>query len=68
MGKQNEQTGRLLKRLYSITDLADEVGATKWFWRTQITEGKIPYVQVGRKMFIDGKDVEQFLSDHKKCY
>jgi len=53
------------KRLFSINDLALEVGATRWFWRTQIWDGKLPYVQVGRKMFVDAKDVDRFIEAHK---
>ena len=40
------------KRLYSIKELVREIGATEWFWRTQIWNGQLPYVQVGRKMFV----------------
>jgi len=53
------------KRLFSINDLASEIGATRWFWRTQIWDGKIPCVQVGRKMFVDAKDVDRFIEAHK---
>ena len=53
------------KRLFSINDLALEVGATRWFWCTQIWDGKLPYVQVGRKMFVDVKDIERFIEAHK---
>jgi hypothetical protein len=53
------------KRLYSIKDLVTEIGATEWFWRTQIWDGQLPYVQVGRKMLIDCEDVEAFIQKHK---
>ncbi len=53
------------KRLYSIKELVTEIGATTHFWRSQIWDGKLPYVQVGRKMFIDGNDVEEFIQEHK---
>ena len=53
------------KRLYSIKELVREVGATAWFWRTQIWDGQLPYVQVGKKMFIDSNDVEEFIQKHK---
>ena len=54
-----------VKRLYSIKELVKIIGATEWFWRTQIWDGQLPYVQVGRKMLIDHKDVEAFIQKHK---
>lgn len=53
------------KRLYSIKELVKEVGATEWFWRTQIWDGQLPFVQVGRKMLIDRNDLEAFIQRHK---
>lgn len=50
------------KRLFSIRDLVREVGATAWFWRSQIWDGQLPYVQIGRKMFVDSKDIETFMA------
>ncbi|MFH1983695.1 MAG: helix-turn-helix domain-containing protein, partial [Pseudomonadota bacterium] len=53
------------KRLYSIKELASEIGATEWFWRSQVWDGQLPYVQVGRKMFIDLMDIERFIKNNK---
>ncbi|HIJ56315.1 MAG TPA: helix-turn-helix domain-containing protein [Deltaproteobacteria bacterium] len=53
------------KRLYSIKELVCYIGATEWFWRSQIWDGQLPYVQVGRKMFIDRNDVESFIQNNK---
>jgi len=53
------------KRLLSIKDLVAEYGVTAWFWRTQIWDKNLPYIQVGRKMFIDRRDVESFLENNK---
>lgn len=55
------------KRLYSIKELVRIIGGTEWFWRSQIWDGKLPYVQVGRKMLIDIQDVEIFIQTHKTC-
>jgi hypothetical protein len=54
-----------MKRLYSIKELTALIGATDWFWRSQIWDGQIPYVQVGKKMFVDYKDVETFIQNNK---
>ncbi len=53
------------KRLYSIRELVALIGATEWFWRTQIWDGALPYVQVGKKMFVDREDIEAFISINK---
>ena len=53
------------KRLYSIKELAAEIGATEWFWRSQIWDGQLPYVQVGRKMFVDRLDIDDFIRKYK---
>ena len=53
------------KRLYTIKELVDQLGATEWFWRSQIWSGRLPFVQVGRKMFIDREDIEAFIARHK---
>ena len=51
------------KRLYSIKELAKEIGGTVWFWRTQIWDGQLPYIQAGKnKMLIDSVDVESIYS------
>ncbi len=53
------------KRLYSIKELATEIGATEWFWRSQIWDGNLPFVQIGRKILVDWNDIELFISKNK---
>jgi excisionase family DNA binding protein len=53
------------KRLLSIKQLAKEIGGTEWFWRCQIWDGRLPFVQVGRKMLIDLGDIEKFIRQNK---
>jgi len=53
------------KRLLTIKELVEHLGATEWFWRTQIWAGRLPFVQIGRKMFIDKEDIEAFITRHK---
>ena len=54
-----------VKRLLSIKDLVVVMGATEWFWRSQIWDGKLKYIQVGKKMFVDREDVETFIQNNK---
>lgn len=56
------------KRLLSLKDLVQEFGVSMWFWRSQIWDGKLPFVQVGRKILVDVQDVEKFISDQKQCH
>jgi excisionase family DNA binding protein len=53
------------KKLYTIKELVRVVGCTEWFWRTQIWDGALPYVQVGKKMLIDREDIEDFIVRNK---
>lgn len=53
------------KRLYSLKELVTHVGATEWFWRTQIWDGALPFVQVGKKIFVDRDDVDTFIFNNK---
>jgi hypothetical protein len=53
------------KRLYSIKELTSLIGATDWFWRSQIWDGQLPYVKVGKKQFVDYQDVEDFIKKNK---
>ena len=53
------------KRLFSIKELVREIGATDWFWRSLIWDGRLAYVQVGRKMLIDREDIENFIQKNK---
>ena len=54
-----------MKRLYSIKEIVKLIGATEWFWRSQIWDGRLPYVQVGRKMLIDYRDIEKFIQQNR---
>ena len=56
-----------VKRLFSVKELVKEIGVTEWFWRSQIWDGQLPYVQIGRKMFIDSQDLEDFIKKNKNC-
>ena len=53
------------KRLYSIKELTKEIGATEWFWRSQIWDGRLPFVKVGKKLFVDSQDIDTFITNYK---
>lgn len=54
------------KRLYTIKELVKFVGATEWFWRTQIWDGSLPFIKVGSKMLVDRDDVDRFIAQNKQ--
>ena len=54
-----------MKRLLSIKELVAHIGATEWFWRTQIWDGNLPVVKVGKKQFVDREDIERFIASNK---
>ena len=53
------------KLLYSIKELTREIGATEWFWRSQIWDARLPFVKIGKKSFVDPNDIDEFISRHK---
>ena len=55
------------QRLLSISEIVQEYGVTKWFWRTQIWNGDLPFVQVGRKYLVDRADIDSFIDKNKKA-
>jgi excisionase family DNA binding protein len=62
--KESKQAANT-KRLFTIKELAAEIGGTKWFWRSMIWDAQLPCVRVGKKMFVDRNDVEAFIEKNK---
>lgn len=65
MSAISQKNNTTIKRLLSIKDLVAVVGATEWFWRSQIWDGQLKFVQVGKKMFVDREDIESFIQKNK---
>ena len=57
-------------RLLTLKDAASWLGLTLWAMRERVWQGQIPYVQFdgGRKIYIDTKDLEQFIQKHKQIF
>ena len=51
--------------LLSLRDLVAVYGLTIWFWRTAIWRGDIPHLQLGRKLVVDRRDVDEFIEKNK---
>jgi hypothetical protein len=53
------------KRLLSLKDMVRVYGMTIWFWRTAIWRGDLPYLQLGRKLAVDARDVDEWIERNK---
>jgi hypothetical protein len=51
--------------LLSLRGLVATYGMTVWFWRTAIWRGDLPYLQLGRKLAVDRRDVEAWIERNK---
>jgi len=53
------------KRLLSIRETATVYGGSPWFWRSQVWAGRLPVVVVGRKQWLDTRDLNRFIKANK---
>jgi len=56
------------KRLYSISEAAYYLGRTVNALREIIYRGRLPYVKDGRRVFVDKKDMDDFVEKSKTRY
>lgn len=58
------------KRLYTLKEGATYLGRSEWGMRELIWAGVIPVVkpQAGRKIFLDVRDLDQFVEKNKAVY
>jgi hypothetical protein len=62
---ENNRDRRKATVLLSLRGLVDNYGLTVWFWRTAIWRGDLPYLQLGRKLAVDRRDVEAWIEKNK---
>ena len=58
------------KRLYTLKEAAQYLGRSDWSMRELIWAGKIPIVRGDgdRKIFIDVKDIDDYIERNKSIY
>ena len=56
------------KRLYSIKEAAVYLGRPVWGIRSLIWDGKIRYIQDGRKYYLDVKDMDAYIESQKRTF
>ena len=66
--KGEEISNRISKRLYSLKESAIYLGRGLHGVRDMVWRGEIPIVRSGRKMFIDIKDLEDYVEKNKMVY
>ncbi len=58
-------TERPYKRLYSVSETGTYLGRTVCAIREMIWAGKLPYVRIDRRIFLDVKDLDAFIGQNK---
>ena len=62
---ENSREQRKSAVLLNLKGLVANYGLTVWFWRTAIWRGDLPYLQLGRKLVVDRRDVEAWIERNK---
>ncbi len=55
----------LARRLYDIPTVADYLGTSPWTVREMIWRGDLPCVRIGRRQYLDIRDVDRFIEQAK---
>ena len=55
----------LPRRLYDIEAVGAYLGIPPWTVREMIWRGDLPYVKIGRRQYLDIRDVDQFIDQAK---
>ena len=54
------------KRLFNVPEAAKYLGMTEWGIRGLISDGKIPSVRNGRRVFLDIEDMNRWIEESKE--
>jgi excisionase family DNA binding protein len=54
------------QRLLDIDGLEARYGFRKWTIRTYCSQGKIPFIKVGRRVYFRVEDIERWLDEHAR--
>ncbi len=57
----------LARRLYDLKAIADYLGIPVYSVRGLIWNGSLPCVRIGRRQYLDLKDVDRFIESQKVC-
>lgn len=68
LARGEEIANRIPKRLYSLKEAAIYLGRGLHGVRDMVWKGEVPVVRTGRKMFIDIRDLEDYVERNKMVY
>lgn len=54
-----------VQRLYALKDAAKYMGRSSWGMHELRWKGKLPYIQDGKKIYFDVKDLDQYIDNLK---
>jgi len=54
------------RRLLDIDELEARYGFRKWTIRNYCSQGKVPFIKVGRRVYFRGEDIERWLDEHAR--
>ena len=62
MSKTNRKP---VQRLYALKDAAIYMGRSPWGMREMCWKGRLPYIQDGKKIYFDVKDLDRYIDNLK---
>jgi len=57
-----------VKRLYTLKEAACYLGRSDWSVREMLWSGKLPYVKDGKRIFLDIRDLDEWIDGTKKVF
>jgi len=63
-----KSVAHITKRLYSIQEAATYLGRSTWSVREMIWAGKIPYIKDGKRIFVDIRDLDEWIEKNKTTF
>ena len=55
------------KRLFTLKEAGEYLGRSVYSMRTLVWKGALPVIQDGRKMWVDLKDLDAYVENHKRA-
>jgi predicted DNA-binding transcriptional regulator AlpA len=54
------------KKLLDITGVEETYGLKRWTIRTYCSQGKIPFIKIGRRVFFDPVAIDAWIKEHAR--
>ncbi len=52
-------------RLFRVSEVARYLGSTVWFVRSLVRSDAVPHLRLGKRMFFDQRDLDDFITREK---